>query len=106
MAHATTPTHRHRPGDPACYTNRQGRRVCTCPHQAPRLDQANSDGSCAHSSPTPQQAQDRPIVSPPWDSFGWVDELKAWLAIGVISAVVLAAIFIAAGFLVGIAWHR
>jgi hypothetical protein len=35
-----------------------------------------------------------------------VDELKAWLAIGVISAVVLAAIFIAAGFLVGISWHR
>jgi hypothetical protein len=68
------------------------------------LQQANSDGSCAHTSSTP--AQDRPLISPPWESFGWVDELKAWLAIGVISAVVLAAIFIASGFLVGIAWHR
>lgn len=104
---------RHHAGDTACHTSQQGRLVCTCapvrttaPTTAPRLDQTNSDGSCAHSCSSTAAAQDRPIVSPPWDSWRWVDELRARLVIGVVSALVVAAIFIAAGFLVGIAWHR
>ena len=79
----------------------QGRQACTCARQATPLNQANSDGSNADGSNS-----DRPIVSPPWDSWLWVDEIKNWAAIGVISAMAVVAIFTALGFLAGIVWPR
>lgn len=63
-----------------------------CHRPAPALDQANTDGTCAHTHPA-----DAPLIPPPWE---WVDEIKAWARAGAVCALGAAAIFAAAGWAV------